>query len=327
MKILLAPMEGLVDAPMRAILTGIGGIDLCITEFVRVTDQVLPRRVFVRYCPELLNGCRTTSGVPVRIQLLGGQPQAMAGNARKAVKLGSPGVDLNFGCPAKTVNKNDGGAKLLVSPHRLYDIVHAVRGVVPEDQPVTAKMRLGYEDKSLALENALALEAGGAQIITVHARTKLEGYHPPAHWEWIARIREQVRVPVVANGDIWTEQDYQRCLDVTGCKDVMIGRGLIRFPDLARRIRARQQGNGLPQADWHWHLQQVMGFYQLMENDPPKAVTGRLKQWLGLLALGHTEGAQLFQEIKRLRRPDEIIAQIQQMQINSPLRLSGSAAL
>eukprot|EP00764_Aduncisulcus_paluster_P005168 gnl/Carplike_NY0171/18647_a29223_74.p1 GENE.gnl/Carplike_NY0171/18647_a29223_74~~gnl/Carplike_NY0171/18647_a29223_74.p1 ORF type:complete len:185 (+),score=10.99 gnl/Carplike_NY0171/18647_a29223_74:88-642(+) len=180
-------MEGVVDYTMRDLLTQVGGIDQCVTEFVRVSDRVLPAKVFRRLCPELLNGGKTPAGVPVILQLLGSDPTVLAGNARKAAKLGALGIDLNFGCPAKTVNKSKGGAVLLDTPELIHEIVKAVRIAVPEGTPVTAKMRLGNKDKSLAFDNAQAIAEAKADGLTVHARTKLEGYRPPAHWEWIAQ--------------------------------------------------------------------------------------------------------------------------------------------
>src|SRR4051812_22104705 len=119
MKLYLAPMEGVVDWVMRDFLTEIGGIDHCVTEFIRVVNAVYPDHVFYRYCPELKTNSKTRSGVPVFVQLLGGQAEPMALNAKKAVELGALGIDINFGCPAKTVNKNDGGATLLKSCDRI----------------------------------------------------------------------------------------------------------------------------------------------------------------------------------------------------------------
>ncbi|MCB0363705.1 MAG: tRNA-dihydrouridine synthase, partial [Bdellovibrionales bacterium] len=122
MSIALAPMEGVIDSVMRDLLTSIGGIDQCTTEFIRVTDRELPDHVFYRYCPELKSGGKTPGGIPVFLQLLGSRPEEMAINAQKAVALGAIGIDLNFGCPAKTVNRHDGGASLLKDPQRLFDV-------------------------------------------------------------------------------------------------------------------------------------------------------------------------------------------------------------
>ena len=146
MKVMLAPMEGVVDHLMRDMLTRVGGFDQCVTEFVRVVDQKIPKKTFYRLCPELHNGGKTPAGVPVRVQLLGQHPQWLAENAQTAIELGAPGVDLNFGCPAKTVNKSKGGAVLLKETQTLYDIVKAVRDAVPAEIPVSAKIRLGFED-------------------------------------------------------------------------------------------------------------------------------------------------------------------------------------
>jgi len=217
MKLLLAPMEGVVDDTMRALMSSIGGIDACVTEFIRVTDQVFPERVFYKRCPELLHHSQTPSGTPVRVQLLGGKAEPIAQNALRAAQLGASAIDLNFGCPAKTVNRNDGGACLLKEPYRLYDIVNATRKAVPANTPVTAKMRLGFDERSGFIENAQAIYEAGASELTVHARSKADGYKPPAYWEYIAEIRKAIPITVIANGDIWSIEDFKRCQQVTGC--------------------------------------------------------------------------------------------------------------
>ena len=130
-KILLAPMEGLLDATLRDLLTRVGGVDRCVGEFVRVTDSVLPERVFLRTLPELRHGSCTQAGVPVRAQLLGSDAASMAANAARLAHMGAEGVDLNFGCPAKVVNRHGGGAALLRSPEHIHTLVHAVRRAVP----------------------------------------------------------------------------------------------------------------------------------------------------------------------------------------------------
>ncbi|MFW1676320.1 tRNA dihydrouridine synthase [Pontibacter sp. JAM-7] len=307
MNIILAPMEGVVDFTMRDLLTRVGGIDRCVTEFVRVSDRILPARVFRRICPELLQGGRTLAGVPVVLQLLGSDPVLLAGNARKAAKLGAPAIDLNFGCPAKTVNRSRGGAVLLDEPDLVHAIVKAVRQAVPADVPVSAKMRLGNKDKGLALENAAAICSAGATSLAVHARTKLEGYRPPAHWEWIARIREQVALPVIANGEVWSVEDYHLCREVSGCADVMIGRGLIAKPDLANMIaldRAQQTGDEMA---WRMVVPLVLQYLEQIERDiAARYVHGRIKQWLQQLQREYPEAAMLFQQVKTLRQPEQI---------------------
>src|SRR5690606_17901838 len=225
MRILLAPMEGVVDHSMRDMLTATGGIDHCVTELVRVTDLPLPNRVFYRYCPELRSGGRTASGVPVYLQLLGGQAEAMAKNAERAAALGAPGIDINFGCPAKKVNRSDGGSVILREPERVYSIARAVREAVPATTPVTVKIRLGYEDSAVFREVAAAVISAGADELVVHARTKVDGYRPPAYWSTIAEVAAQSPIPVIANGEIWSVADYRECSRQSRCADVMLGRG------------------------------------------------------------------------------------------------------
>lgn len=307
MKIVLAPMEGVVDAPMREVLTRIGGIDQCVTEFVRVSDRVLPAKVFRRICPELFNDCRTSAGTPVVLQLLGSDPAILAGNARKAVKVGAHAIDLNFGCPAKTVNKSKGGAVLLKEPDLVHRIVQQVRQEVPDHIPVTAKMRLGFNDKTLALDNAAAIADAGANGVTVHARTKEEGYRPPAHWEWIARIRQHIDIPVTANGEVWTWQDYQRCQEVSGCSDVMIGRGLVASPDLGLRIKALQRGDDPTDLSWDEMRQLLLIFLELVVVQlAPKYVHGRIKQWLKMMQRQYPQAATMLQEMRTLKQVPEV---------------------
>lgn len=299
----LAPMEGVVDHLMRDMLTQMGGFDLCVTEFIRVVDAPLPAKVFYRICPELKNGGRTPAGTPVRVQLLGQNPEALAQNAVTAVELGSHGVDLNFGCPAKTVNKSRGGAVLLKDTEVLYQILSAVRRAVPSEHVVSAKMRLGFDYKALAIDNAQALEAGGADVLVVHARTKREGYNPPAYWDWIARIKEQVKIPIIANGEIWTREDALRCASESGCRDLMIGRGALAHPKLARVIKYDE--TDMPWQDMLDLLIQYSG-YELYGNKG-KYYPNRVKQWLRYLQIHFSPAQPVYQSVKRLQSADEIV--------------------
>ncbi|WP_028456160.1 tRNA dihydrouridine synthase [Chitinilyticum litopenaei] len=300
MRILLAPMEGLLDHILRDMLTRVGGIDLCVTEFVRVSGTLLPNRFFQRIAPELLTESHTPAGVPVRVQLLGSDPVCMAENAAKLAELHPCGIDLNFGCPAKTVNRHKGGAILLREPELIHDIVAAVRGAVPAHLPVTAKMRLGYEDTGNALACAAAIEAAGAAELVVHARTKVDGYKPPAYWEWIATIREQAKIPVIANGEIWTVEDFHRCRAVSGCEDVMLGRGIVANPGLALQVRG-EQGPGwdemLPLLELFWA--------KVQDTVQPKHRAGRIKQWLNYLRRHYPEAEAAFVELRQISNPDE----------------------
>ena len=305
MKLLLAPMEGLLDFTLRDILTRVGGVDGCVSEFIRITDQLLPPRVFTRIVPELRNGSRTPAGVPVRPQLLGSDPACMADNAALLATLHPAGIDLNFGCPAKTVNRHRGGAVLLDEPELVGRIVAAVRRAVPASIPVSAKMRLGNRCDGPALDCARAIDEARADELVVHARTRVQGYRPPAHWERVAEVREAVRLPVIANGEIWSVQDAQRCRDVTGCDTLMIGRGLVRNPGLALAItsadRLARGEPALPSGiDWDALLPLIGEFWrQVAIRVEPRHRSGRLKQWLNYLR-GHYPQAQAAFDALRL---------------------------
>ena len=300
MQLALAPMEGLVDDILRDVLTRVGGIDWCVTEFVRVNDSLLPPVCFRRLAPELAMGARTRAGTPLRVQLLGSDPACLADNAALACTLGAPVIDLNFGCPAKTVNRSRGGAVLLNEPELLHRIVREVRRTVPARIPVTAKMRLGYESPDGALDCARALADGGASQLVVHARTKTDGYKPPAHWEWVARVRDAVSVQVIANGEIWNVDDWQRCRAVSGVDDVMLGRGLVSRPDLARQIVALREGRAVTEMSWAELLPLLRDFWrQVRHKLAPAYAPGRLKQWLALLTRNYPEATALFAAIRR----------------------------
>ena len=295
-------MEGLLDFVLRDVLTRIGGVDRCVSEFIRITGTLLPDRVFFRYLPELHHGGKTLSGVPVRAQLLGSDPVCMAENAAQLAALGPEGIDLNFGCPAKVVNRHGGGAALLQHPERIAVLVAAVRRAVPAHLPVSAKMRLGFDDASLARECAQAMQDGGVCEIVVHARTKADGYRPPAYWEQIPAIREAVRVPVVANGEIWTVQDAQRCREVSGCGALMLGRGMVADPGLAWAIRAADTASTLQKAlEWPALLPHLADFWRLVCRDlEPRQRAGRLKQWLYLLRRRFAQAEIAYQQVRTL---------------------------
>ncbi len=311
MTILLAPMEGLLDFVLRDILTRVGGVDRCVSEFIRITDTLLPERVFARLVPELLQGGRTSSGVPVRPQLLGSDPVCLGENAARLAAMGPDGIDLNFGCPARVVNRHRGGAALLEEPELLFKIVSAVRRGVPAHLQVSAKMRLGLNDDTRAQECALAIEAGGASELVVHARTKLDAYRPPAYWERIADIGRVVRLPLVANGEIWTVADALRCREVSGCQRLMLGRGMVADPGLARAIRAAdaQQGPYQVATPVNWALLQplILDFWRLVcTHLERRQQTGRLKQWLNFLRRVYPQAQTAYMAVRTYHDPADV---------------------
>ncbi len=300
-------MEGVVDYTLRALLTQLGGIDRCVTEFIRVSNAVLPKRVFYRYSPELKQGGTTKSGVPVYVQLLGCHPELMAENAIQALACGAPGIDINFGCPSKTVNNSLGGAALLKTPQRLYDITQAVRQAIPSETPVTVKIRLGYHDSRLFTDIVQAIQAAHPNELVIHARTKADGYKPPAHWYFLKDVQANSPIPIIANGEVWNEEDYRNCIVQSGCQDIMIGRGILAKPDLPMRIKQMQKG--LPVEVMHYKnvTPLLLSVLDHAESTMRERFVGNpVKQWLVYLKKGYPEFGAVFDEVKRLHNAGDI---------------------
>ena len=315
---LLAPMEGLTDPLMRQILTQIAAdlgrpYDWSVSEFIRVTQTVLPAHVFYKYVPELHHDAKTASGTPIHIQLLGSEAQLMAENAVFACELGAPAIDINFGCPAKTVNSHRGGSVLLDEPEVMYQIISAVRQAVPSDIPVSAKIRLGYTDTSRMDDIRGAIDASGADWLTIHARTKTQGYKPPAYWEKIQGFNS-LDIPVIANGEIWNTEEAKLCIRQSGTSHLMLGRGAVTRPDLIVQVDKIDVANdeSLITSTLLWSdliTHQIKFLQGEAKNDV--VLVGRYKQWLGMLTKGYMEAQSLWNEIKRQKDKAAIIAALQ----------------
>lgn len=307
MRVILAPMEGVLDSLVRKLLSEVNDYDLCITEFLRVVDQLLPAKSFYRLCPELHQQSRTSSGTLVRIQLLGQYPQWLAENAARAVELGSYGVDLNCGCPSKLVNGSGGGATLLKDPELIYQGAKAMREAVPAHLPVTVKIRLGWDSGDRQFEIADAVQQAGATELAVHGRTKEEGYQAECiNWQAIGEIRQRLTIPVIANGEIWDYRSAQECMKVTGCDAVMLGRGALNVPNLSRVVKYNE-----PRMPWPEVVKLLQKYVQLeKQGDTGLYHVARIKQWLGYLRKEYTEATDLFSEIRALKTSKDIAVAI-----------------
>lgn len=226
----LAPMEGVGDGAFRKAMASLGGFNEACTEFLRVPTNAHVKSLAKRYSPS------ETAPIPQAAQLMGSDPELMAAMAVEIEKRGAKRIDLNCGCPSPTVTGRGAGSSLLKDPSHLYTVAKALVDAV--EIPVTAKLRSGFQDTALFEDNLLAAQESGIAYLTLHPRTKLEGYTPPAHWELIAKAKSLLHIPVVGNGDILTPADAKRMLKETGCDALMIGRGAVINPWIFHEIRA-----------------------------------------------------------------------------------------
>jgi tRNA-dihydrouridine synthase C len=305
-------MDGVTDSLMRQLLTRRMPFTYSVTEFVRVSNLAPPDHVFLRSIPELASTCHTPSGVRVGVQILGGDGDLMAESARRAASLGATVIDINFGCPAPTVNRHDGGATLLKFPHRLKEIVSKVRSAVPKEIPVSAKLRLGWEDPSDIHRNAENVAKGGASWITIHGRTKMQGYTPPAYWEPIGKVARSLDIPVVANGEIWTLDDLKRCQETTGCEHFMLGRGALADPALVSEcatflgIAQSADANDKSRDFVRWRsLILELASMSRTAAEADRRTLARVKQWLNYAS--HRRTIDWFDRVKRTKDSAELL--------------------
>lgn len=330
-------MEGITHSAFREKLCQLDGIDYCVTEFIRVTTQLHSKKVFYRYCPELLklsltqssikestsrsacllNGPRVNNKTPIIIQLLGSNPEALLVNAERAVELGAKGIDLNFGCPAKTVNRNQGGAYLLQFPDQIGNITKHLRTRIPKNIKVSAKIRLGFTDTILLKDVIQAIDEAQLSWLTVHCRTKKNGYAPPAHWEYLPQIREWTKTPLVANGDIFSIKNLIECHAKTNCQNFMIGRGVIYnpmlFSELHHFLKERSLGTHCSDNDLlHYKIELspqrlikiLTSYFELSSQEVNEYyATAKVKGWLKSISSKNSQFKFFFDKMKTLKHP------------------------
>ncbi len=226
----LAPMAGVTDTVFRRFIRNLGGCGLIMTEFTSA-DGVLRKKD--QKAKRYLHFYEDEH--PISAQLFGSDPQVMAEAARMVEGLGFDLVDLNLGCPAKKVVKCNGGSGLLRDLPAIGKIFEAVRAAVKI--PFTVKFRAGWNDEEIVcVELARMAESCGLAAVALHARTREMGYSGNARWEWIAAIKDAVKIPVIGNGDIRSPQDACAMVTQTGCDAVMIGRSAPSNPWIFRQI-------------------------------------------------------------------------------------------
>lgn len=289
--LLLAPMEGLGDRSFRRAMASVGGFDEAVRDFIRVpTNAHVPSLASVYEADEL-------APIPLAAQIMGSDPDLMAAMAQELMARGAPRIDVNCGCPSNIVTGRGAGSSLLKDPNALYDVVKAVVASVPT--PVTVKMRSGFDDISLFNENILAAQESGVKYITLHPRTKVDGYKPPARWDLIARAKSLLRIPLVGNGDITSVEKAVQVMNTTDCDALMIGRGCIMNPFIFHQIRNHYEGKSY-EPDWHdlstfftVFLAEVKAHY------PVRLHVNKLKQLLNLMFMSNPQLLEKKAEVMR----------------------------
>jgi tRNA-dihydrouridine synthase B len=227
-RVLQSPLSGVTDLVFRRLVRRYAPESMMYTEMVQAASlQHLKETPIIM---EIDPGER-----PISIQLFDCRPDFLASAAVKAVAQGADTIDINMGCPVNKITKNGGGSSLLRQPEIAAQIVREVVNAV--DVPVTVKTRIGWDDGEInILEFSKQLQDAGAAMITVHARTRAQAYNGPADWDWIRKVKEQLEIPVIANGDIDSVDAAVRCLEITGADGVMCSRGTLGYPFLVGEV-------------------------------------------------------------------------------------------
>lgn len=227
-RVLQSPLSGVTDLVFRRLVRRYAPDSMMYTEMVNATGLH-----YVRELPKIME--LDEQERPISIQLFDCRPDFLAEAAVMAVEEGADTIDINMGCPVNKITKNGGGSSLLREPEIAEAIVRAVVEAVAV--PVTVKTRIGWTDKEInILDFAQRMEAAGAKMITVHGRTRAQGYNGTAKWEWITKVKEILKIPVIANGDIFSVAAAVQCLEQTGADGVMCSRGTLGYPFLVGEI-------------------------------------------------------------------------------------------
>jgi tRNA-dihydrouridine synthase B len=299
-------MAGVTDTVFRRFIRNLGGCGLIMTEFTSA-DGVLRKKD--QKAKRYLHFYEDEH--PISAQLFGSDPHVMAEAAKMVEGLGFDIVDLNLGCPAKKVVKCNGGSGLLRDLPAIGKIFEAVRAAVTI--PFTVKFRAGWNDEEIVcVELARMAENCGLAAVALHARTREMGYSGNARWEWIAAIKDAVKIPVIGNGDIRSPEDACAMVTLTGCDAVMIGRTAPSNPWIFRQIEqycATQSYDSPSEAD---RYQMIRTYFQmLIEEELPDAV-GKMKQFASWFTHGVPGGAGLRKAIYESKNASEILARVEE---------------
>jgi len=316
----LAPMAGVTDTVFRRFIRNLGGCGLIMTEFTSADGVLRDLRVRGRYLHFY------EDEHPISAQLFGSSPTVLADAARLVEDLGFDLVDLNLGCPAKKVVKCNGGSGLLRDLPLIRQIFEAVRAAVKI--PFTVKFRAGWnDDEIVCVELAHIAESCGLGAVALHARTREQGYSGNARWEWIASVKQAVKIPVIGNGDIRSPEDACAIVAQTGCDAVMIGRMAPANPWIFRQIEqyVSKGSLGLHEAEPRHHTaslydeptesdryQMIRTYFQMLLEEEMPGAEGKMKQFASWFTHGVPGGAALRKAIYEAKSGTEILGRVEE---------------
>jgi nifR3 family TIM-barrel protein len=309
-------MSGVTDTVFRRFIREMGGCGLLMTEFTSADGLLRDRRVLGRYLHFY------DDEHPISAQLFGSDPKVLADAARMVGDLGFDLVDLNLGCPAKKVVKCNGGSGLLRDLPRIGRIFETVRAAVKV--PFTVKFRAGWNDQEIVcLELAQLAESCGLNAVALHARTREQGYSGTARWEWIAAVKQAVRIPVIGNGDIRTPEDAAAMITQTGCDAVMIGRTAASNPWIFRQIAQYTINEQYDEPSDLDRYRMIRTYFRMLVDEQMPGAAGKMKQFASWFTHGVANGSHLRKAIYDARSGGEILDQVEEF--FAPLAVAASA--
>lgn len=297
-RVLQSPLSGVSDRAFRQLVRRYAPHSMLYTEMVHAAGvcQAQPLERVMEVGPE---------EQPISIQLFDCRPDFMAAAARRAVSEGALTIDINMGCPVNKITRKGGGSSLLRDPAAAAAIVRTVAAAV--EVPVTVKTRIGWDDDTInAVEFAQQMQAAGAQMLTLHGRTRAQGYSGPARWEWIARVKAALSIPVIANGDIDSAAAAVRCLEETGADGVMCSRATLGNPFLVGEIDAfLRTGTPRPAPTLVERLQCAQDHLQLLWQYKGRRGIHQARKHMSWYVTGFEGAAQLRQRLCRIESVEE----------------------
>jgi tRNA-dihydrouridine synthase B len=299
----LAPMSGITDTVFRQFIRGIGGCGLIMTEFTSGDGIIRSAKVARRYLSF------TDAERPIAAQLFGSDPDVMAEAAALVEQLGFDSVDLNLGCPAKKVVKCNGGSGLLRDLPLLGSLFERIRAAVRI--PFTVKFRAGWDERHLVhVELARMAEARGVDALSLHARTREQGYSGEARWQWIAEVKQAVSIPVFGNGDVRRPQDAAALVAQTGCDGVMIGRAAASNPWIFRQMEQYRATGGYDEPDDRDRRELMLEYFGLLIALRQPGALGKMKQFAAWFTHGIRGGANLRHAVYHASSEQAVVAAV-----------------